>query len=267
MRCSFAIVATGESRYLKEALASIDWHLARKPGLEFVLFVDQAAEEFTTRARVERLEPLTTSLPAMVVGWYRKTQVLRQILESNPHPVCLLDTYSRILRFDLFAEGLTLAEKFHFCLAADPRRTLARELELGRGIGPQVARDLSTLPTTFPLWNTGVVLASPHPVSRTLVQAWEESSRHYLDQGEFFREQLTLIQAVDRTGITPLTLPDSFNVRRPWVDPAVVLHTRRFGHAYGVAEVDRPEQRFEQARHRIKMSLGHYLGLDRWFYP
>jgi hypothetical protein len=267
MRCTFAIVATGDRRYLDEALASIDWHHRQDPAARFVLFVDSDAGEIRTTADLRACEPVSTTLPPMVVAWYRKTQVLRQLLETSSQTVCLLDTYARILRFDLFMQGIELAEKFHLCLTADPRRTLARELALGRGIGPQVTQDLAHLPPTFPLWNTGVVLASPHPVSRSIVSTWEECSRHYLQSNQFFREQLTLIQAVDRTGVAPFTLPDSFNVRRPWVDPAIVLHTRRFAHTYGLGEVDRPEQSFEQLRHRFKMRCGRLLGLDRWFYP
>ncbi len=266
MNCLFAIVATGEKRYVDEAVASIRWHHQRHPGIRFVLFVDSAIT-ISVPTEIRVVEPIATSLPPMVVGWYRKTQVLRQLLDTTSEPVCLLDTYARILRFDLFQAGLELADKFHLCLSQDPRRTLEREIALGRGIGPEVKADLASVAPCFPLWNTGVILADSHPASRTLVGSWEEQSRRYLDRGLFFREQLTLIQAVDETQIFPFTLPDSFNVRRPWVDPAIVLHTRRFGHAYGLPEVDRPEQSFERTRHQIKLALGRALGLDRWFNP
>jgi hypothetical protein len=267
MGCLFAIVATGEKRYLDEAVASIRWHHQREPSARFILFVDDASKKISVPAEIRVVEPIVTSLPPMVVGWYRKTQVLKQLLDTTDEPVCLLDTYARILRFDLFRSGLELAEKFHLCLSHDPRRTLERELALGRGIGPEIKADLASAPRFFPLWNTGVILANSHPASRCLVSSWEEWSRRYLDRGLLFREQLTLIQAVADTKIFPFTLPDSFNVRRPWVDPAIVLHTRRFAHAYGVPEVDRPEQSFERIRHQIKLALGRTLGLDRWFNP
>jgi hypothetical protein len=267
MSCIFAIVATGERRYLDEAVASIRWHKEREPASRFILFVDDVAKSVSVDVEIRVVEPISTSLPPMVVGWYRKTQVLKQLLDSVDEPICLLDTYARILRFDLFHAGLELAEKFHLCLSLDPRQTLSKELALGRGIGPEVKADLASVPPCFPLWNTGVILASSHPASRHLVGSWEESSRHYLDRGLFFREQLTLLQAVHNTEVFPFTLPDSFNVRRPWVKPAIVLHTRRFGHVYGIPDVDRPEQSMERTRHLIKLSLGRTLGLDRWFNP
>jgi hypothetical protein len=45
------------------------------------------------------------------------------------------------------------------------------------------------------------------------------------------------------------------------VEPAIVLHTRRYGHFYGVPEIDRPVLLFERTRHRLKAALFRWLGL------
>jgi hypothetical protein len=263
----FAIVATGERRYVEEALASIRWHHQQRPKSRSIVYVDAGPAIDAGPAEVRTLTPIPSSLPPMVVGWYRKTQVLRELLASTDEPICLLDTYARVLRPDLLDDAVELADRFHLCLSLDPRRTLERELKGGRGIGPEIQAQLAPIPSSFPLWNTGVVLAQSHPASRTLVETWERLSRQYLDRGILFREQLTLIEAAWETSIAPFTLPESFNVRRPWIEPAIVLHTRRFGHAYGLPEVDRPEQWGERWRHRLKMMLGRVSGLDRWFSP
>lgn len=255
MSLNLVLVTHGDRRYADEAMQSITWHRARGWSGPIELWTSAEVRELPADVCRQSLPPTKSRLPANIVAWYYKTWVLREKAENGAGPFCLLDSYARVLRPELVAEFVPLIERFPACLSLDPRGTLERELSLGVGISPEVRAEAGKLPRAFPVWNTGVIFGSTGPQSQRLFSCLEERSRAYLDQGVAFREQITFAQAVAETGLAPLTLPESFNVRRPMVHPCVILHTRRYGHLYGVPEVDRPQLSFERLRHRIKLAL------------
>lgn len=264
MPLPIVMLAYGDRRYHDEALASIAWHRQRGLKNPIELWTDSKTVGELDGVRVRSLPVFSSSAPGFVVGWYLKTRILQERCREEG-TFCFLDAYARILRADLFDAAESIAEKFSICLALDPRRTLGTELKVGRGVGPELAADMADVPETFPLWNTGVVFVSPSPPSQSLLDRLEEISRTYLDRGWRFREQIALVRAVFETGITPLTLPDHYNVKRPFIDPAIVLHTRRYGHFYGVPEVDAEAGLAERLRHRIKATASRIFRVRTLF--
>ena len=256
------LVAHGNRKYLEEALESIAWHRARGMKNPIELWLDPAFGDVTADAEIRTLPERSSSVPPYVLAWYFKTWVLRQCVETRSAPFAFLDTYARILRPSEFNAAGSLAGQFHLCLSLDPRRILARDLQSALGINSQLLAEVSSIPPTFPLWNTGVIFVGPSPNSTKLLSRLEEISRSYIERSLTFREQITLVQAVYETSIAPFTLPENYNVRRPFIEPAIVLHTRRYGHFYGVPEVDRPVLPFERTRHRMKAFLLRLLGLQ-----
>lgn len=261
MSQTIIMVAFGPKKYLDEAIRGIDWHRRLGMNHPIDLWVDASTTVPSTQARIQTLPPVSTTLPARSLGWYYKTWVLRHYVENATEPFCLLDTYARVLRADLFDQAETMSRSFSLALATDPRKTLANDLAVGLGVAPEIKQELSDVPGPFPLWNTGVIFVSPDDRSRSVLTRMEERSREYLDRGISFREQTTLIQAVIDTRIAPLTLPENYNVRRPFINPAIVLHTRRYGHFYGHPEVDEPKLPLESWRHRIKAAIYRAAGI------
>lgn len=255
------LLAHGNRKYLDEAIASINWHRGRGIGNPIELWVDPAFGHVKADAEVRPLPVKSANVPPYVLAWYFKTWVLRSAVESKTAPFAFLDSYARILDPTAFNQAGEWGRKFQICLALDPRRILGRDLRSALGTNAELLKSVSNIPVNFPLWNTGVVIVGPDERSKTLLARLEEISRAYLERGVTFREQITLVQAVYETGITPLTLPDCYNIRRPFVEPAVVLHTRRYGHFYGVPEVDHPIQFLERQRHQVKAVLFRLFGL------
>lgn len=251
MPLPIVMLAFGDRRYHEEALSSIDWHRQRGIANPIELWSESSTAVGSREVRVRPLPAVASSAPSYVVGWYHKTRVLREKCREQG-AFCFLDAYARILRPELFDAMQSLAERFSICLSLDPRRTIGTELSVGRGIGPELRAEMGDVPATFPLWNTGVVFAAPSIKSQSLCDRVEELSRTYLERGWKFREQVSLVRAVIETGIAPLTLPDNYNVKRPFIDPAIVLHTRRYGHFYGVPEVDTEAGWAERLKHHVK---------------
>lgn len=260
MPLAIVMLAAGERRYLDEALAGIAWH--RRRGLEnpIELWVDPSFGDVQAEADVRRIDAVASASPSFVVGWYYKTVVLREKCREGA-PFCLLDAYARVLRPDLFDAMAGVLARFSLCLSLDPRRTLGMDVKRGRGVSPEAAAEVADLPETFPLWNTGVVFASPGEASRRLTERMERICRNHLERGLMIREQIALARAAADLGLAPLTLPDNYNVRRPFIDPAIVLHTRRYGHLYGAPEVDTESTPAERVRHRLKATAVRLLRL------
>jgi len=259
---SIVLLAHGQRKYLDEAVETIAWHRARGLRNPIELWIDPAFGSVQADAAVRELPVKIANVPAYVLAWYFKTWVLRATVESRSEPFAFLDSYARVLDPASFNAAGDLARKFEVCLSLDPRRILGRDLRSALGTNPELLQSVADIPTSFPLWNTGVIFVGPGPKSQALLARLEELSRGYLDRGITFREQITLVQAVYETAITPLTLPDSYNIRRPFVEPAIVLHSRRYAHFYGVPEIDRPVQAFERTRHRMKAFLYRLFGLE-----
>lgn len=260
-RLPIVLLACGNRKYLDEAIDSIEWHRAKGVDNPIELWIDPAFGSVKVDAEIRSLPARSANVPPYVLAWYFKTWVLRSAAESRGGPFAFLDTYARILDPVAFDQVGEWSRKYEVCLSLDPRRILGRDLRSALGTNPDLLKAVADIPKSFPLWNTGVIFIGAGDRSRALLSRLEEISRGYLERGITFREQITLVQAVYETGIAPLTLPDCFNVRRPFVEPAVVLHTRRYGHFYGVPEVDQPIQLFERQRHQVKALLFRILGL------
>jgi hypothetical protein len=265
MPMPIVVVATGDERYRAEAKASVAWHRQQGFDADLQIWTDDVDAFADCRADVQLLPSVATRCTPAITAWYYKTWVLRHLAESKREPFALFDTYARLLRADAWPHAEDLARRFSIALTLDPRQTLERDLRLGRGLSEEVVRRAKKLPPQFPLWNTGVILVSPDARSRSLLVAFEELSRADLLAGRSFREQITLVEAVYQTAVAPLTLPDSYNVRRPLIEPAIILHTRRYGHLYGLPEVDRPELAGERWRHWIKLKLVQVFRLRSLF--
>lgn len=255
------LLAYGNRKYLDEAIESIEWHRAKGLRNPIELWADPAFGSVKVDAEIRELPSQKANVPPYVLAWYFKTWVLRQEVESKSVPFAFLDTYARILDPVAFYQAGELSRTFQVCLSLDPRRILGKDLGSALGTNADLLKAVADIPKSFPLWNTGVIFVGPGERSRALLARLEEISRGYLERGTPFREQITLVQAVYETGIAPLTLPESYNVRRPFIEPAVVLHTRRYGHFYGVPEVDRPAQFLERQRHQLKAFLFRTFGL------